>query len=70
MALNLEEMTTEEKIKVMEMLWDDLCRSAPDFSSPSWHEDVLKGREQRIKEGKDQFVDWDQAKKDIRNSIP
>jgi len=70
MALNLEEMTTEEKIKVMEMLWDDLCRSAPDFFSPSWHEDVLKGREQRIKEGKDQFVDWDQAKKDIRNSIP
>ena len=29
MALNLEEMTTEEKIKVMEMLWDDLCRSPP-----------------------------------------
>jgi len=70
MTLNLEGMTTEEKLKAMEMLWDDLCRRAPDFSSPSWHEDVLKEREQRIKDGKDRFVDWDQAKKNIRNSIP
>lgn len=70
MTFNLEEMTTKEKLKAMEMLWDDLCRRAPDFSSPSWHEDVLKEREQRIKDGKDRFVDWDQAKKDIRNSIP
>ena len=65
MTLNLEEMTTEEKLKTMEMLWDDLCRSAPDFSSPSWHEDVLKEREQRIKDGKERFVDWDQAKKEL-----
>jgi hypothetical protein len=70
MTIDLEQMTTEEKLKAMEMLWDDLCRSAPDFSSPSWHEDVLKEREQRIREGKDRFVDWDQAKKDLRDSIP
>jgi hypothetical protein len=69
MNLNLEEMTTEEKLQTMEILWDDICRIAPDFSSPSWHEDVLKAREQRILDGKDKFVDWDQAKKDIRDSI-
>jgi hypothetical protein len=67
--VNIEEMTAEEKLKAMEMLWDDLCRRSPDFSSPSWHEDVLKEREQRIKDGKNRFVDWDQAKKDIRSSI-
>ena len=70
MTLNLEGMTTKEKLKAMEMLWDDLCRGAPDFSSPSWHEDVLKEREQGIRDGKEKFVNWDQAKKDIRNSIP
>jgi hypothetical protein len=70
MTIDLEEMTTEEKLKAMEMLWDDLCRRAPDFSSPSWHEDVLKEREQRIRDGKERFVDWDQAKKDLRDSIP
>jgi hypothetical protein len=70
MTINLEEMTTEDKLKAMEMLWDDLCRSAPDFSSPSWHEDILEEREQMMRDGKDKFADWDQAKKDIRNSIP
>jgi hypothetical protein len=70
MTLNLEKMSTEEKLKAMEMLWDDLCRHTPDFSSPSWHEGVLKEREQRISEGKEKFLDWEQAKKDIRDSIP
>jgi hypothetical protein len=70
MTIDLEQMTTEEKLRAMEMLWDDLCRSAPDFSSPSWHEDVLKEREQRIKDGKEKFVDWDKAKKDLRDAVP
>jgi hypothetical protein len=69
MSLNLEEMTTEEKLKAMEMLWDDICRSVPDFSSPSWHGNVLKEREQRLRDGKEKILDWDQAKKDIRDSI-
>ncbi|MBW1699884.1 MAG: addiction module protein [Deltaproteobacteria bacterium] len=69
MNINLEELTTDEKLKIMEALWDDICRSAPDFASPSWHEKVLKERQQYLKEGKDRFVDWDQARKDIRDSI-
>lgn len=69
MNLKLEEMTIEEKLQAMEMLWDDICRIAPDFSSPPWHEDVLKDREQRVLDGNDKFVNWDQAKKDIRDSI-
>jgi hypothetical protein len=69
MNLDLKDMTTEEKLQAMEILWDDICRIAPDFSSPSWHEDVLKDREQRILDGKDKFVDWDKAKKGIRDSI-
>lgn len=69
MTLNLGEMTTEEKLKAMEMLWDDICRSVPDLSSPAWHENVLKEREQRLKDGKEKFLDWDQAKEDLRVSI-
>jgi hypothetical protein len=69
MTLNLGEMTIEEKLKAMEMLWDDICRSVPDFSSPSWHGNVLKEREQRIRDGKEKFLNWDQAKEDIRDSI-
>ena len=66
---NVQEMTIEEKLQTMEMLWDDICRNVPEFSSPSWHEEILKEREKRIKEGKDTFVDWEQAKRDIWNSV-
>jgi hypothetical protein len=29
----------------------------------------LKEREQKLREGKEKFVDWDQAKKDILASV-
>ncbi len=67
--MDINSMTTQEKLRAMEMLWDDLCRNAPEMASPSWHEDILKKREKDILEGKDEFVDWDQAKKDIWKSI-
>ena len=69
MTFNLKEMTTEEKLRAMEMLWDDICRNVPDFSSPAWHENILKERETKLREGKDKFVDWDEAKKDIWDSV-
>jgi hypothetical protein len=42
MNFNLKEMTTEEKLRIMEILWDDICRIAPDFSSPSFQEVSLR----------------------------
>ena len=69
MNLNLEKMTIEEKMQAMEMLWDDFCKKQPDFQSPSWHKDILIEREKRIKEGKDKFIDWKIAKKEIMESI-
>ena len=69
MKLNLKDMTTEEKLQAMELLWDDICRNVPDLSSPAWHEEVLSKREKRLKEGKEKLLDWEQAKIDVRNSI-
>jgi hypothetical protein len=70
MKLNLKDMTTEEKLQAMELLWDDICRNVPDLLSPSWHGDILKEREKRVKEGGEKFLDWNQAKNEIRNSTP
>ena len=65
MMLTLKKMTTEEKLGTMELLWDDICRNVPNFTSPSWHGELLKKREENIKQGKDEFIDWEQARKDI-----
>ncbi len=52
MNLNLDKMTTEEKLGAMELLWDDICRNVPDFASPSWHGDILQDREKnKAREG-------------------
>lgn len=68
-ALHLEGMSTEEKIRAMEAIWEDLCKKADSLSSPSWHKNVLFEREEQIKNGEDEFMDWDKAKKQIRDSI-
>jgi hypothetical protein len=65
--LPLKDMTLQEKLAAMEMLWDDLARSPESVESPGWHKDILEGRRDRIAEGKAHFVDWETAKKDIRS---
>ncbi|MFQ5329283.1 MAG: addiction module protein [Thermodesulfobacteriota bacterium] len=68
-TIPLEQMTTEEKIQTMETIWDDLCRKADSIPSPSWHKKVLDEREDRIKKGDEEFVDWNSAKNNIRDKI-
>jgi hypothetical protein len=67
-TLPLEKMSTEEKIRTMETIWNDLCKKADSISSPSWHEEVLHSREEDIKKGDDDFVDWNKAQKNIKDS--
>ncbi len=68
-TIPLEKMTTEEKIQTMETIWDDLCQKAESIPSPSWHKKVLQEREDRIKKGDEEFVDWNSAKKQIQDKI-
>lgn len=68
-TLPLEKMSIKEKIQTMETIWDDLCKKAGSISSPDWHGKVLHEREKRVKDGNEKFVDWEEAKKNIRNSI-
>ena len=65
MTLPLEEMSKEEKLRIMEALWIDLTRKNEEFLSPNWHEDVLKAREKRIESGDEKFQDWELAKKEL-----
>lgn len=68
-ALPLEKMTIEDKIRTMEDLWDDLCRHANQLQSPAWHGDVLAERERNSLVGEASFEEWNTAKKKIRASL-
>ena len=59
-------MTKAEKLQAMEELWRDLSKPEEEFESPAWHGDVLKERETNLREGKDEFIPWEQAKEELR----
>ena len=67
MTLPLDKMTTEEKLQAMEELWADLTKNENDFPSPGWHKDILELRAKRVLEGSEDYVDWELAKKKLRN---
>lgn len=69
MPLPLDEMSVEEKLQMMESLWDDLRSRAAALASPPWHGDVLAEREAAIESGDDHFEDWNAARRSIENEI-
>jgi len=67
--LPLDKMSIAEKLRAMEMLWADLSRNEAQWESPAWHEDVLRDREAKVKSGKESFMDWETAKKQLRDKL-
>ena len=50
----------------MEELWDDLTHFDNQYPSPEWHGDVLQKREEAVRQGKDDFIPWEDAKRILR----
>lgn len=68
-TLRLEDMSRPQKLELMEALWVDLTKDGDEIDSPEWHRDVLEERERQIKSGEAEFIDWEQAKSEIRQQI-
>lgn len=68
-ALPLEEMTTKEKLRVIEDVWDNLCHSNAEIPSPEWHGDVLRKREEMVQNGAAKFLDLDEAKRRLKERL-
>lgn len=70
LELPLAEMTAQEKLRVIETIWEDLARHERQVKSPEWHFDELKARDQRRKAGQEKVLDWEDAKKELRRRHP
>jgi hypothetical protein len=68
LALPIDQMTTAEKLRALEAIWESLCRKPDDVPSPSWHADVLRRREKSVQDGSSQFTDWVEAKQNLRDA--
>jgi hypothetical protein len=68
-TLPLDQMTTAEKLRVMETIWADLSRNEAEVESPAWHADVLRERDARYRAGEEKPVDWETAKQQLRDRL-
>lgn len=61
--ISLKELTTAEKLELMERLWVDLSRNPQDVPSPAWHGVVLAERREAVRQGRTTFVAWEEARR-------
>jgi len=62
----IQQMPRQEKLRLMELLWSDLSRDDSEFESPAWHGMALQETAQRVAEGREPVLDWEQAKARLR----
>ena len=68
-ALDLGKMTTADKLRLMEDLWQNLTTEDPEITSPACHGDILAERDRWISSGEEQLIDWEVAKKQLRDEL-
>lgn len=54
---------------VMEAIWNDLARREDQVEVPEWHKDILDEREGLLREGKARFIEWEEAKREIKEVL-
>lgn len=69
LAIDIGTLTTEEKLRLLEAVWQDLGRDPESVPAPGWHRAVLEEREQNLLEGTSRLDDWSEAKRRIREQI-
>jgi len=66
MEITLDKMTVVEKLRLMEALWADLSRHEADVELPARHGQILRETGKRVADGKEVAVEWETAKRDLR----
>ena len=66
-GISLENLSLAEKVRLLEQVWDDLCRETGDVRSPQWHQAVLEERTRRLAAGTATVSSWTDAKERLLN---
>lgn len=69
MLVDIERMSTVDKLRLMENLWQNLSQDDSAVVSPSWHADVLQERERLTASGEEEFIEWETAKQQLRKDL-
>ena len=61
----IKHLPIEQKLRMMEVLWDDLKDRFDRGDVAEEHKELLDQRRQRVQSGKSQMLDWDAVKSAI-----
>jgi len=56
--LPLAQMSVDDKLQAIELLWADLSKDPGQVVSPAWHGEMLRSRWQQVQQGKATFQSW------------
>ena len=62
----IHQLPLSEKLQIMEAIWEDLRARAEEMPVPEWHKELLDTRQDAVAMGREQVLDWDEAKRSLR----
>jgi hypothetical protein len=65
----IEDMTPAQRVDLMEELWKAMSAKPEEIEVPERHIRILEAREKALANGEDEYMDFDIAMAEIRNSI-
>lgn len=63
--IEIQQMSTSERLRAMETLWGLLCHDSEELESPVWHGEILADRKRRIEFGEASFLSIEEAKEKL-----
>ena len=53
---DIKKMSIPERLKAMEAIWDSFSHENMEMESPDWHEEILRERKAKVRDGKAGFI--------------
>jgi Putative addiction module component len=69
-AADIEQMSLEERLQTMDLLWASLARTPDAVPSPDWHGEVLATRLAKVERGEGEFLTIPQLKERLQKPTP
>jgi putative addiction module component (TIGR02574 family) len=66
----LHQLSTNEKLILMEQLWTDLSNDPASIPVPAWHQEILDERIAEVQNGTAELLDWEVVKQELRKLTP
>jgi hypothetical protein len=67
--LPLAQMSLDDKLLAMELLWGELSNTPERLEAPHWHRDLLLQRLNQVQQGTASFQSWNTAISELRSEL-